>query len=147
MKKLKFNKSIGEKRTKASLELIHTDICGPMEVPTPSGEKYFATFTDDYSHSVSVALLKRKSDVGQELQNYIQEMENQTGKTVKEVRSDNAPEYLTKTLLSYYKQKGIIVNTTNPYTPEQNGIAERMNDTLGCMVRAQLQTSDMKKHW
>jgi len=37
------------KRTSAPLEIVHTDLCGPMRKESQGGASYFLTFTDDYS--------------------------------------------------------------------------------------------------
>lgn len=43
-----FPKSEGD-RTKDLLEIIHSDVCGPMRSASHSGAKYFVTFIDDNS--------------------------------------------------------------------------------------------------
>ena len=45
------------------LEVIHSDVCGPMQAHTYSGKRYFVTFVDEYSHYCMVFLLKNKSEV------------------------------------------------------------------------------------
>ncbi|CAK9816532.1 Retrovirus-related Pol polyprotein from transposon TNT 1-94, partial [Anthophora quadrimaculata] len=54
-------KSEGNK-AKVTLQLVHSDICGPMETQTLGGAKYFITFLDDYSKKVYVYFLRNKSD-------------------------------------------------------------------------------------
>ena len=49
-------------RAKEPLELIHTDICGPMNVQAQGGYEYYVTFNDDYSRYVYVYLMQRKSE-------------------------------------------------------------------------------------
>ncbi len=50
-------------RTKATLQLIHSNICGPMETKSLNGSMYFATFIDHYSKFITVYFLKKKIDV------------------------------------------------------------------------------------
>jgi transposase InsO family protein len=65
-------------------------------------------------------------------------LENQSGLRVKTVRTDRGSEYLNAELKTFYESKGILHETTAPYTPEQNGKAERLNRTLMERVRAML---------
>ena len=89
-----------------------------------------ATFTDDYSRLAIVIPLAAKSDMPGAVKEIISKWETQTGKSLKAVRTDRGTEYLNSELHKYFRSKGIIHNTTAPYTPEQNGVAERFNRTL-----------------
>ena len=60
--KKKFPKT-GGKRAKKILDLVHSDVCGQMEVPSLSGSKYFLSFVDDKSRYVWAYILRKKSDV------------------------------------------------------------------------------------
>ena len=44
------------------LELVHTDVCGPMSTTARGGFQYFITFTDDFSRYGYVYLMKHKSE-------------------------------------------------------------------------------------
>lgn len=61
---------------------------------------------------------------------HIKLVENQTGKKVKIVRSDNGTEYICHTLEKYFSDHGIQHQKTIPYTPQQNGVAERFNRSI-----------------
>lgn len=50
-------------RTQRKLEFIHSDVCGPMEVPTLRETRYFITFIEEFTRKVFIYLLKKKSDV------------------------------------------------------------------------------------
>ena len=65
-------------------------------------------------------------------------MENLTEHRVKVLRSDNGGEYESKEFSEYCKSHGIKRETTVPYTPHQNGIAERMNRTIMEAVHSML---------
>ena len=45
-------------REKEPLELVHTDLCGPMQTPSLTGNVYFMSFIDDYSRKTWVYLMK-----------------------------------------------------------------------------------------
>ncbi|TYK04655.1 ty1-copia retrotransposon protein [Cucumis melo var. makuwa] len=71
------------------------------------------------------------------------ESENQFGKRIKRLRSDRSGEYSDKTLKEFYESNGIIHEFTAPYSPQQNGIAERKNRTLKEMMNAMLLSSSL----
>lgn len=72
-------KSANEKRTNHLLEIVHSDVCGPMRTESLSGRKYFVTFIDDYSRYCEVYFLSQKSEVFEAFQNYKAAVENFTG--------------------------------------------------------------------
>ncbi|GJU64837.1 retrovirus-related pol polyprotein from transposon TNT 1-94 [Tanacetum coccineum] len=141
----KFVKTIkkGSTRSKHLLEIIHTDICGPF-INDIGGHKYFITFIDDYSRYTYVYLIKEKSESLDVFKIFKAEVENQLNRKIKIVRSDRGGEYYGKhfdlgqslRLFTLYCQENEIVNHfTMPYTPQQNGVAERRNRTLMDMVQ------------
>ncbi|KAG3021508.1 hypothetical protein PC121_g24862 [Phytophthora cactorum] len=117
-------------RAKQVLEVIHSDVCGPMQTSTFSGKRYFVTFTDDKSHFCVVYLLRNKSEVADKFAEFVAMAETQTGKRVKTLRSDNGGEYTSGAMAKFCKDRGIEQKFTPPYTPQLNGVAERMNRTL-----------------
>ncbi len=135
--KLPFTKDAGPQSSQL-LDVIHTDVCGPMSTPTPEGYKYFITFLDDYSKASSVRLLKRKDEVSQAVKDTLQQWAQLTGKSVRAVRSDRGREYIAGSLNSYFKEHGITHQLTAGYTPQQNGAAERFNRTLVERARSML---------
>ena len=74
---------------KECLQLIHNDICGPLEVPSLSHTVYFLTFIDDFSRKSWVYFLKNKSAVFSIFQIFKYLVENESGKKIKTLRSDN----------------------------------------------------------
>ena len=116
--------------TQAPLELLHTDLCGPMPVPSAGGNLYFITILDDCTKISFVTPLRRKSDAAPCIIETITMLERQSGHAVKRVRSDNGGEFSNSTLGTFYTSKGIRAEFTVPYSPQQNGKAERLNRTL-----------------
>ena len=129
MHKIPFPKQ-STKKTSKPLELIHSDLCGPMNVESIGGSKYVLTFTDDYTRYVTVYFLKSKSEVLSKFEEYVNMVENATGQKVQNLRTDNGGEYVSKNFRKFCASKGIFHQFTNPYAPEQNGISERLNRTL-----------------
>ena len=106
---------------------IRTDVCELMPINSVGGSRYFVTFTNDYTHYMYVYMMKNKSEVIDKLREYVEMAENFTGQHVKRIRSDNEQEYVTEEFKAFCKSRGILKHDTIPYTPQQNGVAERMN--------------------
>lgn len=132
-------------KTGTQLELIHMDLCGPMQVKSLGGASYFATFLDDYSKLSIVRPLAHKSDAVESIKEVFGMLENQTHKKVQRVRTDRGREFVNEKMDGYFRAKGIIHETTAPYNPQQNGAAERLNRTLVEKVRAMVQDSGLEK--
>ena len=125
------------------LDLIHTDVCGPMSIHARGGYSYFITFTDDYSRFGYVYLMKYKSEAYEFFKEYKAEVEKQTGKSIKVLRSDRGGEYLNHEFLEYLKEQGIRSQWTPPATPQLNGVSERRNRTLLDMVRSMMELANL----
>jgi hypothetical protein len=97
--------------------------------PTLGGARYVATFLDDYSGLSVAEPLKTKAEVVDAVKRVIPFLETQSGKTLKTVRTDNGGEYINDSLRQFFASKGVCHQTTVPYTPQQNGKAERLNRT------------------
>lgn len=124
--KFKPSKSV----TSAVGELLHTDVNGPMETNSIGGRRYILSVVDDYSRYVDVYFLREKAEVPTKLMAHIKQLERSKDVKVKCIRSDNGREYLNSTLKQYCEDNGILHQTTVPYTPQQNGVAERWNRSL-----------------
>ena len=130
------------------LEVIHSDVCGPMQTPTFSGKRYFVTFIDEKSHYCVVYLLQNKSEVADKFANFVALAENQTNKRVKTLRCDNGGEYTSGVMAKFCAERGIVQKFTPPYTPQLNGVAERMNRTLVECARCMLEHAGLpKSYW
>jgi hypothetical protein len=127
-------------------ETVHSDVCGPMGVKSFGKSQYFVTFIDEYSRYTEVYFLKSKDEVMEKFKQYVNQVEK-LGKRVKNLRSDNGGEYCSKAFDEYLKAKGITHQTTVPYCPEQNGIAERMNRTLVEAARSMMFHAGMPKEF
>ena len=117
------------KRAQDLLELVHSDVHGPMSTQTRGGYEYFITFTDDYFRFGYLYLMKWKSKAFEKFKEFRDEFENQLGKHIKVIRSDRGGEYLLGDFKDYLTENGIVSQLTTPGTPQQNGVAERRNRT------------------
>ena len=110
----------GRTRAKKVGELIHSDVCVPVSVLSPGGTKYFVTFKDDFSGYCVINFIQKKSEVFLLFQQFVKRVETEIGNPVVTLRSDK------KWMLDH----GIRHETSAPYTPEQNGVAESVNRTI-----------------
>lgn len=134
---------LSKSREKEVLNLIHSDICGPMNVESLGGAKYFVTFIDDFSRYTETVMLKKRSEVLQAFRNYKRRVEKQTGRRIKKLRTDNGKEYLSTDFNKFLEDEGIARQLTVEYTPQQNGIAERANRTIVEMARCMIQQAKL----
>ena len=116
-------------RSTGPLELIHSDVCDMKVVQPRGGKKYFITFIDDCTKYCYVYLLRSKDEAIEAFIQYKNEVKNQLNKKVKVLRSDKGEEYESP-FGEFCLQHGIVHQTTSPYSPQQNGVAERKNRTL-----------------
>lgn len=131
-------KSVGAIRSKRKLQLIHSDVCGPMQTESIGGSKYFVTFIDDYSRCCKVYFMRQKSEVLSKFKEFERTFSNECGQRVARLRTDNGGEYTSKEFQEYLKAQGIHHEMSVPHTPQQNGVAERKNRTLVEAARSML---------
>jgi hypothetical protein len=124
----KFEKSSNVNTSKPG-EKVHMDLSGPF-VPTLGGKIYRALFLDEKSDVVTTTLLSKKSDQADALENYRILMKAQYGVDVKVEKSDGGGEYTSNEHKRECLDRGVEQRFSSPYTPEQNGKAERKNRTL-----------------
>ena len=138
----------GGRRSDEPLGLVHSDVCGKLDTPSLSGGKYFLTFIDDKTRYVWVYVLKRKDQVFERFLEWKAFAEKSTGRKLKVLRTDNGGEYTSAQFKTYLKREGVRHEVTVPKTPQQNGVAERMNRTLIEGVRSMLAFARMpNKFW
>ncbi|GBN34845.1 Copia protein [Araneus ventricosus] len=93
------------RRESAPMRMIHSDLCGPVEPATLSGECYVLTFVDDYSRFCEVRLIKKKSDIAVEFNKFLK-----VNDTVKRIRCDNAKEYVSGELQKVARNAGVEID-------------------------------------
>jgi transposase InsO family protein len=112
------------------LQLVHSDLCGPCSTPSFSRCKYFLTFIDDFSRSTWVYCLKLKREVFDKFLAYKALVEKKFVHQIQRLRTDNGGEYVNNNFTSYCTTQGIQMQHTIPYTPQKNGVVERMIQIL-----------------
>ena len=127
------------------MEKISSDLCGPFRIKTHDNKAYFITFLDKYSRYLEVQLLANKTEVLAVFLEFKAKAENNIkGYKIRVFQCDNGLEY--KHLLKYLLKEGIISQLSPVYTPESNGLPERINRTLITKVRAILIQSNAPKY-
>jgi transposase InsO family protein len=112
------------------VELIHIDVCRPMQTRSLGGASYFLIFVDDISRYTWAYFKRRKSDVFEYFKEFKTMAEKQIGKCIKILRSDQGGEYTSRAFKNYCKFNGIQQQFTVPHTPQQNGVAKRRSITM-----------------
>jgi hypothetical protein len=105
------------KRATDLLEIIHTDVCGPMSILMRGGYRYFLTFTDDLSRYGYVYLMKYKYEMFKNFKEFQNIVENHRNRKIKFLRSDCGCEYLSYDFLTHLKASGIVLQLTPLGTP------------------------------
>jgi len=137
------------KKDRNKLDLVHSDLSGPFPVPSYGNSLYYITLIDDATRVAWVRFMKQKSETTNIVKDFVAEMELQNHKTPTAFRTDNGGEYVTKDLKGFFTSKGIIHEFSPLYSPEYNGVAERLNRTIGESLRAMLESASTydKKLW
>ncbi|GJX94496.1 putative ribonuclease H-like domain-containing protein [Tanacetum coccineum] len=123
------------------LHTLHMDLFGPTSVKSINHASYCLVITNDCTRFSWVFFLATKDETSGILQNFIRQIENQLNHRVKIIRSDNGTEFKNKDMLEFCGNKGIKQEYSNARTPQQNGVAERMNRTLIEAARTMLADS------
>jgi hypothetical protein len=103
------------------------------------------SFIDDNTHFTVVYLLKSKSEVSQCFKKYEAMATAHFVLKISSFRCVNGGEYILSELKEMFEEKGIQFEFTIRYTPQQNGVAERMNRTIVDKARCMLLESGLKK--
>ncbi|BBN69138.1 hypothetical protein Prudu_770S000100 [Prunus dulcis] len=117
-------------RASLPLELVHSDVCGPMQTTSIGGNKYFLTFIDDCTRMCWVYFMQFKSEVFNIFKKFKAVVELQSGYKLKKLRSDRGGEYTSAEFLQFCEEIGLERQLTVAYSPQQNGVAERKNRTI-----------------
>lgn len=135
------------RRADEKLEIVHADLCGPMSEASFVGARYMFVLIDDCTRRTFAYFLKSKDEVSTAFQEFKAQMENETGLTIKTLRTDNGGEFVNNTMRTFLKKHGIKHELTVPYTPEQNGVAERANRTIIEKVRCMLNDASLSLNY
>lgn len=139
--------AVREKRSSRPLELIHSDVNGPFKPASLDEKRFVVSFIDDYTRFSIVYLMKEKSEVIEKFKEYIAMVTTQIERKISKLKCDNGGEYTSHDFKSLCKENGICIEYTSPYTPEQNGTAERFNRTLIDKARAMIEDAQIHRRF
>ena len=134
-------------RASRRLQLIHSDICGPISPASNSDKRYILTFIDDHSRKMWVYFLSHKSETFVSFTRFKSLVERETGEALVCLRTDRGGEYLSNEFKLFCEEAGISRQLTTAFTLQQNGVAERKNRTIMEMVRCILRDKDVPKRF
>jgi transposase InsO family protein len=124
--------------TSRVLELLHTDLFGPTTYKSLGGNLYYPVIVDDYSRYTWTFFLHDKSEVATCFKKFAKRAQNEFEVKIKKIRSDNGKEFDNTNIEAYCDEIGIKHEVLSTYTPQQNGIVERKNQTLITLTRTML---------
>lgn len=123
--------------------VMHFDTCGPMSTESLGQCKYFVIGVDEWSNYRFIRFIRLKSGIADEVKTMITQAELESKRMVKKIVTDGGTEYSNNNLSTWLKGKGIIHEISVPYTPQQNGVAERAIRSIVESSRAILMESNL----
>ena len=132
-----------DNKVKEILEIVPSNVCGPISYNSLRGYAYYVYFIDDFSRKTWVYFMKNKDEVFSEFKELKALIENHLEKKIKTFRSNNGGEFTSNEFKELCKYSGIKRELTTPYNPQQNGVAERKNRTIMEVARAMLHDQDL----
>lgn len=124
--------------------LIHSDIIGPFP-PSRGRKRYAITFSDDTTRFVRLFLMAHKSEAASYFRIFLAEATTLPDFHVRVLHSDSGSEYTGKAMTNLCLAHGIRQQFSPPYTPQRNGVAERVGRTLQDAARAMLSSSGLSE--
>jgi len=131
-------------RSTHPLERIHSDLVGPIPATSINGHCFAVSFMCEYSNHIWSLPMKSKDQTLAIFKVFNAQVKRQYGLSIRYFQSDHGGEFMGKEFSDYLASEGIIRETSAPDTPQQNGLAERMQQTLWTGICAILHHSGMK---
>jgi len=125
------------------LEIVHGDLCGPITPATHGERRYFLLLVDDCSRYMWLHLLSSKDEAPAAIMAFQAQVETETGKKLHVLRTDRGGEFTSVEFGLYCAGQGVERHLTAPYSPQQNGVVERRNQTVVGMARSMLKAMKM----
>lgn len=130
-------------RSTEPLALVHGDLCGPITPATPSGNRYFLLLVDDYSRYMWLVLLATKDGAPAAIKRVQAAAERKSGHELLALCTDCGGEFTAKHFAEYCEELGVRHELTAPYSPQQNGVVERWNQSVVGMARSMLKAKGL----
>jgi transposase InsO family protein len=126
------------------LELVHSDV-GFVDTKSYEGYSCFSVFIDDYSKFTVAFAMSSKGQAADCYKKYAAIAQAKFNSKISVLRVDDGKEYKSGALLTFCAENGTVVETTDGYTPELNGVSERAMRTIVEMMRTNLISSGLPK--
>ena len=97
-----------------------SDIWGPAQVESIEKSKYYISFTDDAVRTCTLLFMKTKGDATAQIKTYVAAIEKKFGRIPKYLHFDNGKELVNKEIEKWATEKGIVIETTAPYSQSQH---------------------------
>ena len=121
------------------------DVWGPTRIESIGKWRWYISFIDDCTWNGDIKFMKTKGEAFDWIKEQVAKIEQKFGKAPRWIRIDNGEEFVNEEMKKWVAKKGITIETTAPYLPSQNGIAERLNRTLLEMARAMIIAKGLPK--
>ncbi|CAB1104474.1 unnamed protein product [Ectocarpus sp. CCAP 1310/34] len=127
------------------LQVVSTDLIGPISLPALGGYSYISKFNDYITRLNAVYFIAYKDEALLPFVNFTQDVAIPSGLRIQRLHSDNRKEYVNSAFRNYCKTTGAVQTFTSPHTPQQNGISERDGRTILNMTRCILNEARLPK--
>lgn len=138
---------VSQFRAEQGLELVHADLCGQISPKSLGGASYFLLVVDDYSRYMWVELLKTKDQALESFKKIIARAETESDGKLKALRTDRGGEFISNLFTLFCNEGGIKHYTTTPFSPQQNGVVERRNQTVVEMARCMMKAMQVPSNF
>lgn len=135
------------RRSTRPMNLVHSDVIGPFQTPSHSGKRYIVVFTDDCTRWSEAYFITLKSEVPAMFKAFQAKISNMGYGPIRKLRTDGGGEYQSADFHEYLKKAGIVHQTTAPYSPASNGIAERTNRGILDPTRSMLKHAGLSNSY
>ncbi|KNZ49864.1 hypothetical protein VP01_4738g1 [Puccinia sorghi] len=129
-------------------EEIHLDLMGPIWPPSHQNHRFILTIVDSCTRFCAAIPIKLKSDVAETVSFLVDVEAKRLGYFPTTIHSDRGSEFLNSSLSKYCLSHLIKQRTSDAYTPQQNSLAERFNQSIIESMRTVLEDSGIeRKYW
>jgi transposase InsO family protein len=135
--------TIAKYRATEPLELVHGDLCGPITPATHGGKRYFLLLVDDHSKYMWLILLKTKDEAAAAIRRFQATVEKESRRPLRVLRTDRGGEFTATDFADWCADHDIKRHLIAPYSPQQNGVVERRNQTVVGATRCMLKAMNM----
>jgi len=130
------------------LHTTYLNVCGPVDMAMWTGDYYFATFVDTYSHHVVVRLMKSKGEISKFTQEYLDRAETIMGEHAAHFCTADIGNGMFDTLQAYLNTKGISCEVANEHAPGIESTAAQTASRLLKTTQTMLTDANwISGHW